>query len=204
MCIDAGDIMKTLILSLTTFLMVGVFFPLSTAHAGDGAELYTKLTCHTCHGPEGRGMVRTETKEKYYFRKKAMYRQMIKNGMPVDLVKKLKPLYKKKFDDKEKFIEAVEALIGKTNTVSYIDIVVGVAGRIYYHKGDLIPGFENYPKHAGNQKLYLYWQMKDILEGKRTNGNSEAMRGIKPFVESNNITDDDFKKIAEYLSKVKP
>jgi cytochrome c553 len=68
----------------------------------------------------------------------------------------------------------------------------------------LIPGFENYPKHAGNKKLYLYYQMKDILEGKRTNGNTEAMRGIQPFIESNNITDDDLMKIAEYLSQVKP
>ncbi len=204
MCLDAGDIMKTLILSLAAFLLLGVFLPLSTAHARDGAELFTKLTCHTCHGPEGRGMVRTETKEKYYLRKKKMFRQMVQEGVPVDLVKQLRPLYKKKFDKKEKFIGAVEGLIGKANSDSYIEIIVGVAGRIYYHKGDLIPGFEDYPRHAGNQKLYLYWQMKDILEGKRTNGNSEAMRGIKPFIESNHITDDDYKSIAEYLSKVKP
>jgi hypothetical protein len=45
--------------------------------------------------------------------------------------------------------------------------------------------------------------MKDILEGKRTNGNSEAMRGIRPYIDSNNITDDDFMSIAEYLSNVK-
>ena len=45
--------------------------------------------------------------------------------------------------------------------------------------------------------------MKDILEGKRTNGNSEAMRGIMPFIESNKINDDDFVAIADYLSKVK-
>ncbi len=196
--------MKTLLLSLTTLLCLGVFSPLTLAQARDGAELYVKLTCHTCHGPEGRGMVRTETKEKYYFRKKAMYKKMIKKGMPVDIAKQLRPLYKKKFDDKEKFIDAVEALIGEAATNKYRDIIIEVAGRIYYREGDLIPGFENYPRHAGNQKLYLYWQMKDILEGKRTNGNSEAMRGIKPFIEGNNITDEDFMSIAEYLSNVKP
>ncbi len=196
--------MKTLLLSLTTLLCLGVFPPLTFAQARDGAELYVKLTCHTCHGPEGRGMVRTETKEKYYFRKKAMYKMMIKKGMPVDIAKQLRPLYKKKFDDKEKFIDAVEALIGEAATNKYRDIIIEVAGRIYYREGDLIPGFENYPRHAGNQKLYLYWQMKDILEGKRTNGNSEAMRGIKPFIEGNNITDEDFMSIAEYLSNVKP
>ncbi len=200
---DAGDTMKTIFLSLTTLLLLGVFFPLSSAHAKGGAELFVKLTCHTCHGPEGRGMVRTETKEKYYFRKKAMYKLMIKKGMPVDIAKQLRPLYKKKYNNKEKFIDAVEALIGKVDTDSYKDIIIEVAGRIYYYKGDLIPGFENYPRHAGNQKLYLYWQMKDILEGRRTNGNSEAMRGINPFIEGNNITDEDFMSIAEYLSKVK-
>ncbi len=198
-----GDIMKTCMLSLATLLILGVFVPLPTAHAQDGAELYTKLTCHTCHGPEGKGMVRTETKEKYYLRKKKMFRQMVQEGVPVDIVTDLRPLYRKKYNDKEKFTKAVEALIGKANSESYIDIIIGIAGRIYYHKGDLIPGFEEYPRHAGNKKLYLYWQMKDILEGKRTNGNSEAMRGIKPFIESNNISDEDYKNIAEYLSNVK-
>lgn len=203
MRLNAGKIMKKCILSAAFLLTLGLFLPLSTAFAGDGAELYTKLTCHTCHGPEGRGMIRTESKEKYYFRKKVMYRQMVEKGMPVDLVKQLRPLYKKKFDNKEKFIGEVEALIGKENSDSYKDIIIGIAGRIYYHKGDLIPGFEDYPKHAGNKKLYLYRQMKDILEGRRKNGNSEAMRGIQPFIESNKITDDDFMSIAEYLSNIK-
>jgi len=202
-CIDAGNIMKTFIFSVAISLMLGLFLPISTALASDGAELYIKLTCHTCHGPEGRGMIRTESKEKYYFRKKAMYQKMVEKGMPVDLVKQLRPLYKKKFDDKEKFIAEVEGLIGKENKDKYQDIIIEVAGRIYYHKGDLIPGFEDYPKHAGNKKLYLYRQMKDILEGRRTNGNSEAMRGIQPFIENNKITDEDFMSIAEYLSNVK-
>jgi len=29
------------------------------------------------------------------------------------------------------------------------------------------------------------------------------MRGIKPYIESNKITDEDFRNIAEYLSNVK-
>ncbi len=128
---------------------------------------------------------------------------MVKKGIPVATVKKLIPLYKKKFSDKGKFIQAVEKLIGKANTDKYKDIIIEIGGRIYYHKGDLIPGFEDYPRHAGNKKLYLYRQMKDILEGRRTNGNSEAMRGIKPYIDSNKITDDDFRRIAEYLSNVK-
>ena len=128
---------------------------------------------------------------------------MIKKGMPVDIAKELRPLYKKKFSDRQEFILAIEALIGKANTDKYKDIIINVGGRVYWHKGDLVPGFEDYPRHAGNKQLYLYRQMKDILEGKRTNGNSEAMRGIRPFIDNNNITDDDFMNIAEYLSNVK-
>jgi cytochrome c553 len=195
--------MKAFLLSATALLMLGLFWPTANVLAEDPALLFEKLTCHTCHGPQGKGMIRTEDKERYWLRKKKMYRQMVKEGMPTATVKKLIPLYKKKFDDKGEFIQAIEALIGKAKTDQYQDIVIKIAGRIYYHKGDLIPGFEEYPRHAGNKQLYLYRQMKDILEGKRTNGNSDAMRGIKPFIESNKITDDDFRSIAEYLSNVK-
>ncbi len=195
--------MKTLLLLTAALLMLGGFLPTPTVLAEDPALLFEKLTCHTCHGPQGKGMVRTETKERYYLRKKNMYRQMVKEGMPTATVKKLIPLYKKKFSEKEEFIQAIEELIGKEDTDKHQDIIIKIGGRIYYHKGDLIPGFEDYPRHAGNKKLYLYRQMKDILESRRTNGNSDAMRGIRPYIESNKITDDDFMSIAEYLSNVK-
>lgn len=182
---------------------LGGFWPATTVLAGDGAELFVKLTCQTCHGPEGKGMVRTETKEKYHLKRKEMYRQMVSEGMPVDTVKELIPLYEKKFEDKGEFVGAIEELIGKADTDKYIDIITNICGRVYYRKGDLIQGFEGYPRQAGNKKLYLYRQMKDILEKRRTNGNSEAMRGIQPYLESNHITDEDFMAIAEYLSNVK-
>jgi cytochrome c553 len=195
--------MKAFLLTVAAVLMLGGFLPTANVLAEDAALLFKKLTCNTCHGPEGRGMVRTETKERYYLRQKKMYRQMVKDGIPVATVKKLIPLYKKKFSDKGEFVQAIEELIGKADTEKYKDIIIKIGGRLYYHKGDLIPGFEDYPRHAGNKQLYLYRQMKDILEGKRTNGNSEAMRGIRPYIASNKITDDDFMSIAEYLSNVK-
>ena len=195
--------MKTFLLSVAALLMLAGFLPTANVLAEDAALLFEKLTCNTCHGPEGRGMVRTETKEKYYLKKKKMYKEMKKEGIPADIVKQLRPLYKKKFSDKGEFIQAIEGLIGKANTDKYQDIIIKIGGRVYWHKGELVPGFEDYPRHAGNKRLYLYRQMKDILEGKRTNGNSEAMRGIRPYIDSNNITDDDFMNIAEYLSNVK-
>jgi cytochrome c553 len=195
--------MKTFLLLTASFLMLGGFLPTANVFAEDPALLFEKLTCHTCHGPQGKGMIRTETKEKYYLKKKKMYKEMKKEGIPADIVKQLRPLYKKKFTDEGEFVKAIEALIGNANTDKYKDIIIKIGGRVYWHKGDLVPGFEDYPRHAGNKRLYLYRQMKDILEGKRTNGNSEAMRGIRPYIESNKITDDDFMSIAEYLSNVK-
>ena len=195
--------MKKFLVSAAALFLLGGLFQTANVFAEDPALLFEKLTCHTCHGPQGKGMIRTETKERYYLRKKKMFRQMVKEGIPIATVKELRPLYKKRYDDKGKFIGAIEALIGKDRTEKYKEIIIKIGGRIYYHKGDLIPGFEDYPRHAGNKRIYLYQQMKDILEGRRTNGNSEAMRGIKPYIESNKITDDDFMDIAEYLSNVK-
>ena len=195
--------MKTLPYFTAAIIMAGILLPATDVFAQEPAVLFEKLTCHTCHGPQGRGMIRTETKERYYLRQKKMFRQMVKDGVPVDTVKKLIPLYKKKFDTKGDFVQAIEELIGKDDTAEYQDIIIKIGGRLYYHKGDLISGFEDYPRHAGNKKIYLYQQMKAILEGRRTNGNTEAMRGIRPYIESNKITDDDFMSIAEYLSNVK-
>jgi len=195
--------MKTILFSAAALFLLSGFLPASTGVAADGALLYEKLTCHTCHGPQGKGMIRTETKERYYLRKKSMYKKMVKEGVPVDVVKQLIPLYRKKFGSEGEFVGAIENLIGQASTEKYKDIVIKIGGRVYYRKGDLIPGFEEYPRHAGNKKIYLFRQMKDILEGRRTNGNSEAMRGIQSFIESNKITDEDFMCIAEYLSKVK-
>ncbi len=195
--------MKTFLLSVSALLLLAGFLPASVVFAADGALLYEKLTCHTCHGPQGKGMIRTEDKAKYSLKKKKMYRKMKKEGVPADITKQLRPLYKKKFKDEGKFIKAIEENIGEIQTDKYKEIIIKIAGRVYYRKGDLILGFEDYPRHAGNKKIYLFRQMKDILEGKRTNGNSEAMRGIKSFIDNNKITDDDFRSIAEYLSDVK-
>jgi cytochrome c553 len=195
--------MKTFLLSAAALLMLGGFLPTASVFAEDPALLFEKLTCHTCHGPQGKGMIRTETKEKYYLKKKKMYKKMEREGIPAGIVKQLRPLYKKKFTDEGEFVKAIEELIGNANTDKYKEIIIKIGGRVYWHKGDLVKGFEDYPRHAGNKRLYLYRQMKDILEGKRTNGNSEAMRGIRPYIDSNKITDDDFMSIAEYLSNIK-
>ncbi len=174
----------------------------STGFAADGEALFVKLTCPTCHGAQGKGMFREKDKARYRLKKKD--RKKVKAaGVPDSIIKKLKPLYKKKFKKEDKFIAAVTKILGQKVTRQYREKLIAGAGKVSYRKGDPIRGFENYPKLAGNKKIYLYTQMKDILEGRRTNGNTKAMLGIKSFLDSNKVKDKEYKAIAEYLSKVK-
>jgi len=57
------------------------------------------------------------------------------------------------------------------------------------------PIMPNYPMLAGQNKAYLIEQMKDIKSGARSNGQASVM---KPMIA--NVTDDEIKAIAEYLS----
>ncbi len=75
-------------------------------------------------------------------------------------------------------------------------------GKWKYRKGDAMPGFESYPKLAGQHSKYLYTQMMDIFEGRRTNGLSAAMLGIKLMVDST-AKEGDLQAISDYLSQVK-
>jgi cytochrome c len=55
-----------------------------------------------------------------------------------------------------------------------------------------------YPKLNGQNKDYLVAQMKHIKSGARSSGMSVVMKGMVAT-----ITDEEFDKIADYLSKVK-
>jgi len=61
------------------------------------------------------------------------------------------------------------------------------------------PLMPDYPKIAGQNKAYIEKQMVDIKSGKRSNGNSAAMKGVMVLV-----SDAEIKDIAEYVSKLKP
>jgi cytochrome c len=52
-----------------------------------------------------------------------------------------------------------------------------------------------YPKLAGQNAGYLLQQMKDIRDGKRTNGLSVAMKTVV-----SSVTDEDFQAIADWLA----
>ena len=61
------------------------------------------------------------------------------------------------------------------------------------------PIMETYPKLAGQTAAYMVQQMKDIRDGKRTNGLSATMMGIMA-----GMSDDDIGKIASYLANQAP
>ena len=55
-----------------------------------------------------------------------------------------------------------------------------------------------YPKLAGQNAKYAENQMKDIKSGKRSNGNTAAMKGVMHLV-----TDAEIAELAKYLSEIK-
>jgi cytochrome c len=57
------------------------------------------------------------------------------------------------------------------------------------------PVTQDYPVLAGQPVKYLVRQMKDIRDGRRTNGLSETMRSAVA-----NVTDEEFEAIAEWLA----
>jgi cytochrome c len=57
------------------------------------------------------------------------------------------------------------------------------------------PITQDYPVVAGQPAKYLMQQMKDIRDGKRTNGLSAAMQASV-----SNVTDEEFALIAEWLA----
>lgn len=171
--------------------------------AADGEKLFTILTCVTCHGKEGKGMFRTKTKEEYRLKSKVLKKLNKEGGIPDTIIAKLKTITTKKYKTEKKFLKALNKTIGEKATDQYKATILNFAYDLKYKKGDPIGAFVNYPKLAGNKEIYLFQQMRDILEGRRTNGNTDAMRGIKPFLLTNKITDQELLDIARYLSQVK-
>ena len=57
------------------------------------------------------------------------------------------------------------------------------------------PVTQDYPVIAGQPVKYLMQQMRDIRDGRRTNGLSAAMRASV-----SNVTDEEFEVIAEWLA----
>lgn len=57
------------------------------------------------------------------------------------------------------------------------------------------PVVPNYPKVAGQNKGYLYNQLRDTKNGSRSNGQSAIMKGIMT-----NVSDEEMRAIADWLA----
>jgi cytochrome c553 len=191
---------KSITLAFILFLAAGIIS--SPVFAADGKTLFNTLTCLTCHGKEGKGMFRTKTKEEYRLKSKVLKKLSKEGGIPDNIITKLKTISKKKYKTEKKFLKALNKTIGEKATNQHKETLFKFAYSLKYKKGDPIKSFVNYPKLAGNKEIYLFMQMKDILEGRRTNGNTNAMRGIKPFLLTNKIGDKELLDIARYLSQI--
>ena len=165
-----------------------------------GAELFRTLTCYTCHGENGIGMIRTNDKA-WYKLTADVFVKLKNDGIPENVAAQLGPMSDKRFRDADEFMGEVERHSNKASALKYRETIVRHAGKISYRKGDIIPGFEAYPRLSGNKKEYLYNQVTAIFSGTRTNGSTEIMRAIKPMLETNNIGDDDLKTIVGHLSQ---
>lgn len=67
------------------------------------------------------------------------------------------------------------------------------------------PLMPSYPKIAGQNKEYVYQQMKDIMSGARANGQSVAMKGV--LVTPNGeprFSDEELKILSEYVANMTP
>jgi cytochrome c len=60
------------------------------------------------------------------------------------------------------------------------------------------PIMGSYPKISGQNKEYIAAQMSDIKSGKRSNGQSAAMKGVMA-----GVSEDDIKAISKYLAALK-
>ena len=183
-------------------ILYAALMPVGSLMAMNGEELYLELFCHTCHNIRGKGMRRPGTRAVYQFKKDTFYR-LRQGEVPDSVLKKLSLLTGKKYKKRKEFIRAIRKILDKEYIRLYKDIIVKAFRRVIYRKNDPIPGFAKYPVLAGNKKIYLYNQMRDIIQGRRLNGETETMRGIKPLLEKHKITDKELMLIAEYLSVIR-
>jgi hypothetical protein len=145
-------------------------------------------------------MIRTHDKARYKLTAD-VFAKLKSDGIPEDFVERLDPLKDKRFKDADAFINAVVNHTDKASSLKYKELIVKHSGKISYRKGDIIAGYEAYPRLSGNKKEYLYNQVTAIFSGIRTNGNTEIMRGIKPMLKNKNISDRDLKNIVDHLSQ---
>ncbi len=96
---------------------------------------------------------------------------------------------------------AMAALSAKTGGGPGFDLYTAKTCNTCHGADAKTPLAPNYPKLAGQNADYLIAQMKDFAASKRTNGQSAIMTATAV---AQQLTDEDTKKISDWLSKLDP
>lgn len=205
---------KVFTLGLT--LLFGATILTTQAMAGNGKALFSKKLCVNCHGPDGHSKTpqypHLAGQNKLYlinqfnaiiYGKRALGSTALMKKHP-----KLKSFTPQEIDDIADYLAGLTR-IASPGHVSAASVTKG--GALFKNMGCTEchgkggkgmandPKFAAYPKLSGQHGDYLYWQMKRILEGTRTNNHALKMR--EKF-KSEKMTDKELRAIANYLSTV--
>jgi len=201
---------------ISTIALVFTFFVgVSPVIAGNGKALFKSKFCINCHGTDGHSKTsqfpHLAGQNKLYLLNQfnAIIHGQRQLGSTTLMAKhpKLKGFSPQDIDDITTYLSALPrkaadekspvALVRKGEALFKnlgCEQCHGVGGI-----GKKEAKFSAYPKLNGQHPDYLFWQMKRIIEGKRTNNHAAKMR--KKFKEEN-LNDAEFKAIAAYLGSV--
>lgn len=182
----------------------------SSVALADGAELYQKKACQTCHGADANKPL-TATYPKLAGQEVGYLEEQMKdirdgkrtNGLSAAM----KALTAAVTDDEFKQIAEWVASAGSFS----VDVDPGADGAKLYKEKEcntchgkdgnspvVSEANGNPPKIAGQNEAYMLTQMKDIRDGKRTNATSSLMKA-----KTEGVTDEDFTAIAKWLATAK-
>ncbi|MDM8561676.1 c-type cytochrome [Candidatus Parabeggiatoa sp. HSG14] len=176
--------LKTLCLGLVA---TGSLLAASVTMAADGASLYTSKQCDTCHGADANTPVADTFSPKLAGQNEVYLTQQIKdirdgkrtNGKTADMKKKMDEI---SVSDKEamalaKWI-ASQTAKSESATANGASVYTGKMCNTCHGADANSPITGSYPKLAGQDAVYLAQQIKDIRDGKRTNGMSASMKAM--------------------------
>ena len=204
------------VLTLGSFLVLCAALISSSALAGDGKALFTKKFCVNCHGADGHSKTpqypHLAGQNKEYlvnqfnaiiFGKRELGSSALMKNHP-----KLKDFSPAEIEDIATFLSGLKrvATPGQVADVAKGEAMFKNMGCPECHgaggKGMPLgsdPKFAAYPRLNGQHGDYLFWQMKRILEGKRTNNHALTMRDK---FKAEKLTDKELRSLASYLSTI--
>lgn len=191
--------------SMAALAMLGAFVA-APALAADGKQLFADKGCTACHGEdaatplqEGYPRLSGQNADYVFNQLKDIKSGARANGQTTDT---MKPMVEDLTEGEMRALADFLGTLPRPQTVP-----TEHAGKKLYTtktctachgKDGLKPIMKSYPMLAGQDKVYLVAQAKDIQAGNRKNGGSNAMQPVMHLV-----SDQELDAIAEFLANVK-